>query len=86
MNFLSRHRRAFLVVVCVVCTGIIAAAHWTNFEPLVRMESSARDFLTRHGERSPTRPELVYLAIDAATVSLDNAFDDEMTRPPPSSR
>ena len=82
MNFLSRHRRAFLVVVCVVCTGIIAAAHWTNFEPLVRMESSARDFVTRHGERSPTRPELVYLAIDAATISLDNAFDDEIDASP----
>ena len=82
MNVLNRHRRAFLAVVCAVCTGIIAAAYWTNFEPLVRMESGARDFLTRHSKRSPTRPELVFLAIDSATVSLDDAFAEEIAASP----
>ena len=82
MNVLNRHRRAFLSVVCAVCTGLIAAAYWTNFEPLVRMESGMRDFLTRHSKRSPTRPELVFLAIDAATVSLDDAFAEEVAASP----
>ena len=82
MNVLNRHRRAFLVVVCVVCTGIVAAAYWSNFEPLVRMESGVRDFLTRHGKRSLTRPELVFLAIDSATVSLDDAFAEEIAASP----
>jgi adenylate cyclase len=82
MNLLNRHRRTFLVVVCIACTGIVAAAYWSNFEPLLRMESSARDFLTRHGRRSPARPELVFLAIDGATVSLNDAFPDEIEASP----
>ena len=114
MNFLNRHRRAFLVVVCVVCTGIVAAAYWIAYspaaqsdkafylhvhafsgdlsisggnafyfaEPLLRMESSARDFLTRQGKRSPTRPELVFLAIDGATASLNDAFAEDFAASP----
>jgi adenylate cyclase len=82
VNYLSRHRRAFLAVVCVLCTGIIAGAYWINFEPLVRMEFSARDFLARHGRKSPTRPELVFLAIDTATIALDEPFPEEIADSP----
>jgi adenylate cyclase len=82
MNFLNRHRRVLLVAVCVVCTGIVAAAYWSGFVPMLQMESSARDFLTRHGRRSPVRPELVFLAINGATVSLDDAFADEIAASP----
>jgi adenylate cyclase len=46
------------------------------------MEFSARDFLTRHGRKSPTRPELVFLAIDTATVALDEPFEDEIAASP----
>ncbi len=82
MNFLNRHRRAFLIVVCAICTGIVAFAHWINFLPLVHLEGRVRDFLTQHGRRSPTQPDLLFLAIDGVTVSLDDAFPEEIAESP----
>ena len=88
MNFLNRHRRAFLIAVCVACTGIVAAAYWLNFmsrfnfRSLLRMEGRARDYLTQHGRRSPARPELVFLAIDGATTTLDDVFPEEIAESP----
>ncbi len=82
MNFLNRHRRAFLIAVCAICTGIVAAAYWRNFMPLVRMEGRTRDHLTQLAQRSPTRPDLIFLAIDAVTISLEDAFPDEVAESP----
>lgn len=82
MNFLNRHRRAFLIAVCAVCTGIFAVAHWIYFKPLVTMEGRVRDFTAQLGRRSPAREELAFLAIDDATFSLDDAFPEEIAESP----
>jgi len=82
MSVLNRHRRSLLAAVCFVCTGLVATAWWFGFEPLVRLEFAARDFLTRHARKSPTHPELVFLAIDQASVSLDGAFSEEIEASP----
>ncbi len=82
MTLSTRNRRALPAIVCAACTAIVLAAHWFGFEPLRRLEFSARDFLTRHGERSPLRPEIVFLAIDQESVSLDGVFDDEVNASP----
>jgi adenylate cyclase len=82
MNFLNRHRRVFLAAVCALCTALVMAAWWLGFEPLVRLEFAARDFLTRHGKKSAANPDLVFLAIDQASVSLDGAFPEEIEASP----
>ena len=82
MNFLNRHRRAFLIAVCAVCTGIVALLHWFNFVPLVHMEGRVRDFLAQHGRRSPARADLAFLAIDEATFLLDDLFPEEIAESP----
>lgn len=82
MSFLNRHRRALLAAVCILCTGIVAAAYWLHFEPLLRIEFSARDFLARHGRKSPLNDNLIFLAVDRATVTLDGAFSEEIEASP----
>ena len=82
MSIQNRHRRALLAAVCVLCTGLVALAHWVHFEPLVRLEFSARDFLARHGRKSPLNNNLVFLAVDRATVTLEGAFGDEIEASP----
>ena len=82
MNLLSQHRRTVLAAVCIICTGLVAAMHWTGFELMLRMEFGARDFLTRHARKSPTHPDIVFLAIDQPTVSLDGAFAEEIEASP----
>ena len=72
MSLLTRHRSTLPVIVCIVCTAVVAAAFWFGFEPLRRLEFGARDFLARHGTKPPARPDLVFLAIDQASVDLVN--------------
>jgi adenylate cyclase len=82
MSLLTRHRRTLPVIVCIVCTAVVAAAFWFGFEPLRRLEFGARDFLARHGKKPPARPDLVFLAIDQASVSLDGASPEEIEASP----
>ena len=82
MNVLSRHRRALRGVVCVVCAGIVAVFYWLGFNLMWWSEFSARDFLTKFGKKSPVREDLVFLAIDQATVSLPDAWPEEIEASP----
>ncbi|MEQ1840650.1 MAG: adenylate/guanylate cyclase domain-containing protein [Verrucomicrobiales bacterium] len=82
MSLLNSHRRTLLAAVCILCTGIVAVAYWAHFEPLVRLDFSARDFLARYGKKSPLNDNLVFLAVDRATVTLDGAFSDEIEASP----
>lgn len=44
----------------------------------VRLNNLCRDTITRSGKTTPANPNLVFLAIDAASVSLDESDIDEM--------
>ena len=60
----------------------MAAAFWFDFEPLRLIESGARDFVARNGEQSPTNPDLIFLAIDQPTVSVDHSSPEEIEASP----
>ncbi len=82
MNIHSRRRRILPIAVCAACTALVLAAYWLGFEPLMRLEYNAQDFQTWHGRLSPLRPELVFLAIDQASVSLSDAFAEDIEASP----
>lgn len=71
-----------LTVICAVCTGMVVLLHLTGFYPLTLAELALRDTLLRYGKKSPTRPELVYLAIDQASLTLDEVLPAEIVASP----
>jgi len=78
---MSQSRRKHLVsvtVISAVCTGLVALLVATGFVPLTMAELALRDTLARYLKKSPARPELVFLAIDQATLTLDEALPDEV--------
>lgn len=78
----QRHLVA-LTVICMVCTGLVALLHAIGFVPFLFAELSLRDnVLWRWGKGSPPRPELVWLAIDQASLTLDEAFPAEVEASP----
>jgi adenylate cyclase len=82
MTALVRHRRPLLAAVCIFCTGLVFAAHWTGFEPLVRLGFATRDFLTRHARKAVVHPDIVFLAIDQSTVSADDFPAEDVAASP----
>lgn len=75
------HHRS-LAIACVVCTGIVMALHVTGFVTLQRFEYQWQDWMAQFGRRAPTDPRLVFLAIDAASQSLDTVEPEELAESP----
>ena len=71
-----------VTVICAVCTGLVVLLHATGFVPLSMAELALRDTLMRYGKKSQPRPELVFLAIDQATLTLDEALPAEIEASP----
>jgi adenylate cyclase len=78
---LKRIQLRALAITCAVCTGalLLLMSFSTRYRNL---EWATRDSLSRHGKRSTARPEVVFLAIDNATVTLDLLLGDEIERSP----
>ena len=75
-------RRKSLLLVCIVCTAIVAVLYGIGFAPLYKAEFAAGDLLIRYGKKSSPRSELVYLAIDQASLSLDALSPEEIAASP----
>ncbi len=77
---LVKHRRT-LTVICLAWTLGIALLHLTE-QRFSRAELAVTDWLTTNGaaRRSPQHPQLVFLALDDATKSLDNVFADDFDK------
>ncbi len=71
-----------LAIICAACTGIVLAVHLSQFAPWLQLELACQDQLIRFGRKSPVRPDLVFLGIDQASVSLDAVWDEELTVSP----
>ena len=62
-------------VICAACTALVLGLHALQFQPLENAQHFAEDSLLRFfGRLAPASPELVFLAIDHASTSLDQ-FD-----------
>jgi len=75
-----KHRRT-LTVICLAWTLGIALLHLTE-QRYGRAEVRVSDWLTTNGaaRRSPLHPQLVFLALDDASKSLDNVFADDIEK------
>ena len=72
-----------VTVICAVCSGLVALLHATGFIPFSMADLAVRDALVvRYGKRSTPRPELVFLAIDQASLTLDEALPSEIEASP----
>ena len=56
--------------------------HAAGFLPLVFAELALRDTLARYGKKAQPAPELVYLAIDESSITLDEALPAEIQSSP----
>lgn len=71
-----------LSLICAACTGLLAALYGSGFAPWLQAELAWKDLLIRYGRKAPQHPEIVYLAIDQASVSLDGLWPDEIAASP----
>src|SRR5438067_9263141 len=74
----SQHsHRAAIALACGLCALLVLALH-LRFVPYQQLEMIARDALVRFARRAQPDPQLVYLAIDDASVNIGaNAFSDD---------
>ena len=76
------HQRKVIAAICAACAGIVLVLHF-NFVPFQQAELSVRDSIVRQLQRSRVDPQLVFLAIDNATMNVsDNVFADDLTASP----
>jgi adenylate cyclase len=75
-------RRKSLLLVCAVCTLLVAALYGIGFAPFLKLEFAASDILVRYGKKSPPRPEIVFLAIDQVSLALDTVSPEEIAASP----
>ena len=68
---LRRYSRNSLIAICVACTALVIAMQ-ARFAPLRNAELSAEDLLLRIGRTAAVNPEVVFLAIDQASIKLDH--------------
>ncbi|MEA3187613.1 MAG: adenylate cyclase [Chthoniobacter sp.] len=62
-------------ILVIVCTLGAAWLQHIGFEPLMRSENFVRDAIARCGRKTPPNPQLVYMAIDNDSVSIDASAD-----------
>jgi adenylate cyclase len=82
---ISRFRRLSrrpLIAICGLCAAAVAVLHLLEFRPLVDSQLAAEDFLQRFGQPAKVDPDLVFLAIDDASVRLDQFDKEEVAASP----
>lgn len=77
----SRHTRG-AALICAVFAAAVCALHF-SWVPYQQAELRAQDLLARFGRRAQASPQLVYLAIDSASIEIGaNAFADDLAASP----
>ena len=70
-----RYTRKPLSAICAICTALVLGFHAVQFQPLQKAQFFAEDTLLRFfGGTAAANPDLVFLAIDHASMRLDQ-FD-----------
>ena len=82
MNWVARHRRFALAVICFFWTGMVlltlAFPEVPFFSSVARSEQSFGDMLRREGRKTATRPDMLFLGIDEATLNYVPFNPDEI--------
>jgi adenylate cyclase len=78
-----------LIAICGLCAALVAVLHLLEFttslksRPLMESQLAAEDFLQRSiGRRAKVDPDLVFLAIDSASIRLDQFREEDLAASP----
>jgi signal transduction histidine kinase len=72
--------RRRIIIAMLLTTVCAAAGMWLDYKRpsyYVRAEDRFRDIIARHGRTTPSNSDLVFLALDSDSVSLDEKLDLE---------
>ncbi|HEX8076472.1 MAG TPA: CHASE2 domain-containing protein, partial [Chthoniobacterales bacterium] len=72
-----RRRMAIVVLLIALCSGAAIAVELIRPAFYIQAEYRVRDLIARSGRTTPANPDLIFLAIDSASVSLDPELDVE---------
>lgn len=70
-----RRRIVIVVLLATLCAGLAIVVELIRPAPYVQAEYRLRDLIARSGRTTPPNPDLVFLAIDSASISLDPELD-----------
>src|SRR2546429_316600 len=70
-----RKRIIVVILLTAVCVGTATWLDWKSPSDYVQAESRLRDAIARSGRTAPINPNLVFLAIDSGSVTLDKDLD-----------
>jgi signal transduction histidine kinase len=70
-----RRRIAIVVLLTTFCASIAALLEFERPAFYIQAEYRLRDLIARSGRTTPSNPDLVFLAIDSASISLDPELD-----------
>ena len=76
-QIMFRRRTITVVLLATLCAGM---ANWLELKrpiPYVQAEYRLRDLIARSGRTTPPNPDLIFLAIDSNSVTLDKTLDLE---------
>ncbi|MBA2622515.1 MAG: adenylate/guanylate cyclase domain-containing protein [Chthoniobacterales bacterium] len=82
MNWIARHRRLALALICAVWTLAVATAVTFPELPFIvaiwEGEQSFQDLLRREGRKTPAREDFVFVGIDQQSLHLDAVGAEEI--------
>ncbi|MFN2621842.1 MAG: ATP-binding protein [Chthoniobacterales bacterium] len=76
-RIMFRRRIVVVVLLAALFAGVGVAVELIRPAPYLQAEYRLRDVIARSGRATPPNPDLVFLAIDSASVSLDPELDVE---------
>lgn len=76
-QIMLRRRTITVVLLTALCAGMAAWVELKRPAPYVQAEYRIRDLIARSGRTTPPNPDLVFLAIDSNSVTLDKTLDLE---------
>lgn len=83
MSLFRRQSRKTPIIICGACTLLVAILYLFSFPPLLTGEFYIQDAYARYlGHKATVNPNLVYLAIDRDSVTLDQFGQEEIDASP----
>lgn len=70
-----RRRNPSVALLIAICASFAVTIEFLRPDWFVAAEHAVRDLIARHGRTAPANPDLVFLAIDQASISLDAELD-----------
>jgi signal transduction histidine kinase len=74
-TIMFRRRIVIVILLAALCAGVAIAVELIRPALYLQAEYRVRDSIARSGRTTPPNPDLVFLAIDSASVSLDPDLD-----------